>query len=1556
MGLKVQGGQLRFYVTARRNTPLVFAYYEVGIDTNLYNTGLHHVTGTYDGRDLKLYLDGVFVKNYAIPLYGAANFHLEHDDFSYWTIGAEAGEFTPSVGPVAAPASYFNGVIDEINVWHSALTEQEVYYVYEFGAARLPTAVTDGIPPTDPGIYITSGQTTQSSPWTLFTMPSCVGANGREINAIFVSTSPTPPARDAIGWQFCSQDAGYIISQLLDRGTTTLYVYFRDEEGDVTGSPGFDPTEFTVTYIPPTMVHPLAYYTFDGDSTTGERFLSYDSAGTKHIRATYHPYSPFAGGKRGTGWRKSYGGSENFYPSPLDQTYRAEFNSEKNFAVAFWYNTLGSQATVQDMVRQGQYVVRRTTGDNVQVLVRLASWPNEVTVNSAGRLKDQAWNHVGVSRDGSSLRLYINGRLDSSHVIPNINLSQHHGVRFLMAEAGGIYDELVMFSSALTNDQMAYVFFKGEKNESIDLFEPNYVAPKVPDLYWNFDDAFTAAGYLNPVRGSVPLRLVNAVTPGQTNPNARVQEAYFFQRFEDVLEGAGETANTVGPQQYLESDSAAPVSFPADFTISLWVRQPQAKGHNTANANHIDSTAILDLWGADDFNKSLQLSYFRGAAAPATTQTYYTLSFRNNNANIGFSTNTSVDPLAAQTGWVHLAIRRKGRDVSLYLNGLESASTTLLNDFGLAVPRFTRLRVGNSSLYSFYQIPGTVTVAPGSTSVTGTGTQFLTDLFTLKSGTITVAPGSTTVTGTGTDFFTELPGTNVQIIKIGSTFHTVASVTSATSLTLATPHVAGVTDVPFRARHMNAEVRIGLQNFTIASIGSDTSLTLSAPHTLGVTNQKLAININANGALAQAYDEHGLNGYVDELAVWQEALTQRQIYNLTLAGNAGQAIPVEPIASLVSVNGSNVVNTTAANFVLNDCGGYTHVWIGRDGDVDPLLGDGGWVACVPGSTYSTGALIADSSNSIKVWFKDAVAVSTHTTGFVVVQATGDTQAPIVNPADLVMVTPASPSTTSDSFARFTLANCADVPGPGIIAGVYIGPSGPAPAANASAWQNCTTSVAGLVSQPLVSGVNSISVWFKDVAGNVSASMDFSVTYVEPVLPASLFSLTFDNTTVNTTTHFIKDIVVNELGKGFNTAGFEADRVGTVAQAVAFSANSFYDFAFSELDLNTTLSVFSWVNVSASASDSHIIGRWNGDPNEDSWALRVDSTGRVCLDAQTTASTGVWNTSTYKRMCSSAKIAFAKWQHIGVTRNGSTVQFFIDGKLSGSDSMNGLALKDSTLSLRVGAQDRGGVASPVIGLLDELHVWDVVLTAQQREAALARGLKGQALFTEPGPIDPAILPNHYWRFETGSVLAASYGGVNFTANTGAVVATTTPIVGDYMSFTAPATPAQVISTSAFALNLSSDFTISLWVRPTTLTASDLISKWNTAQVTEQEMRLSTTAGGLVVFHYQTSTPTVGSLTSVESLPVNAWSHIAVTRKGAALYLFINGRAQNVANIGASGILNVSGSGLSVGGNAINAAAYFNGGIDDLVIYKSYLNERKLRFNINKGLNDGDPVAP
>ena len=109
---------------------------------------------------------------------------------------------------------------------------------------------------------------------------------------------------------------------------------------------------------------------------------------------------------------------------------------------------------------------------------------------------------------------------------------------------------------------------------------------------------------------------------------------------------------------------------------------------------------------------------------------------------------------------------------------------------------------------------------------------------TLRSGTISVPLGSTTVTGTGTAFLTELSVGNIIKTTLDIQVGTVASITSDTELTLVNPAATARTDIGYH----------------VQGVGPADNVTIAAGHTVTIAakpvNQTGTVTVASGGILA----------------------------------------------------------------------------------------------------------------------------------------------------------------------------------------------------------------------------------------------------------------------------------------------------------------------------------------------------------------------------------------------------------------------------------------------------------------------------------------------------------------------------------------------------------------------------------------------------------------------------------------------------------------------------------------------------------------------------------
>jgi glucose/arabinose dehydrogenase len=210
------------------------------------------------------------------------------------------------------------------------------------------------------------------------------------------------------------------------------------------------------------------------------------------------------------------------------------------------------------------------------------------------------------------------------------------------------------------------------------------------------------------------------------------------------------------------------------------------------------------------------------------------------------------------------------------------------------------------------------------------------------------------------------------------------------------------------------------------------------------------------------------------------------------------------------------------------------------------------------------------------------------------------------------------------------------------------------------------------------------------------------------------------------------------------------------------------------------------------------------------------------------------------------------------------------------------------------------------------------------------------------------------------LVAAYGfneGANSTVtdvsgsgNNGTVSNTTWSTAGKFagaLSFNG--TTSWVTVPDAGSLDLTNGMTLEAWVRPTALGAG-----WRTVIFKEQP-------GGIVysLYGHQGTAP-VGQVfvggeqnaVGPAALPLNAWTHLAVTFDSTTLRLYVNGALAGSKAV--AGSMAASTGVLRIGGNSV-WPEYFAGLIDEVRVYNRALSATEIGSDMNTAVG-GSPPPP
>ncbi|MEV4289325.1 LamG-like jellyroll fold domain-containing protein [Nonomuraea bangladeshensis] len=232
---------------------------------------------------------------------------------------------------------------------------------------------------------------------------------------------------------------------------------------------------------------------------------------------------------------------------------------------------------------------------------------------------------------------------------------------------------------------------------------------------------------------------------------------------------------------------------------------------------------------------------------------------------------------------------------------------------------------------------------------------------------------------------------------------------------------------------------------------------------------------------------------------------------------------------------------------------------------------------------------------------------------------------------------------------------------------------------------------------------------------------------------------------------------------------------------------------------------------------------------------------------------------------------------------------------------------------------------------------------------------------------AIAQPHRWSFTTGAKapagLVAAYGmnegsgtsvadssGKN-NPGTGSSTAWVNGKYGKALSFNGSSS--MVTVAHAASLRLTTGMTLSAWVNPTTVTGT----AWRSVMTKElsadgASYALYAANGGTVPSGWvQTDPETSATADGLSPLPVNTWSHLALTYDGAALRLFLNG--QQIDQTALSGSLYDDGNPLRIGGNVV-WNEYFSGLIDEVRIYNRAQTAAEIQTDMTTPI--GQPAPP
>ena len=219
-------------------------------------------------------------------------------------------------------------------------------------------------------------------------------------------------------------------------------------------------------------------------------------------------------------------------------------------------------------------------------------------------------------------------------------------------------------------------------------------------------------------------------------------------------------------------------------------------------------------------------------------------------------------------------------------------------------------------------------------------------------------------------------------------------------------------------------------------------------------------------------------------------------------------------------------------------------------------------------------------------------------------------------------------------------------------------------------------------------------------------------------------------------------------------------------------------------------------------------------------------------------------------------------------------------------------------------------------------------------------------TSPTPV-PGLVAAYGMDEASGTTVADSSGH----GNTGTARNTTRVTTGKYgraLSFNGFSS--EVVVNHSASLRLTTGMTLSAWVNPNTITDWRTVVMKELASGENASYGLYASDGEVPSGWLLTGRSHIAEVLGSTPLPINTWSHLALTYDGSKAILYVNGVP--AGEISLTGSLVDDGGVLRIGANSI-WGDHFSGRIDEVRIYNRALSAAEIQADMNTPVSGSSP---
>jgi hypothetical protein len=364
-------------------------------------------------------------------------------------------------------------------------------------------------------------------------------------------------------------------------------------------------------------------------------------------------------------------------------------------------------------------------------------------------------------------------------------------------------------------------------------------------------------------------------------------------------------------------------------------------------------------------------------------------------------------------------------------------------------------------------------------------------------------------------------------------------------------------------------------------------------------------------------------------------------------------------------------------------------------------------------------------------------------------------------------------------------------------------------------------------------------------------------------------------------------------------------------------SGYFDGSGDYLNAGTSLFNFTTANASTQTAtiEAWVYTSAYGSPSQNYYSECIIGKGDVYLDFGINGSGNLILThydGTQRTVTSSGTIPLNTWAYVACTISGGVVTLYINGTSSGTGTWYGIASAGQNSYSQIGLS----TASSGSGVYFTGYISNIRVSSNVRSISIPT-----VPFSNDANTSFLLLATNAGIYDSAAKNDLETVGDAQVSTTQAKWGTTSikfDGTGDWL--TIPYGPNLAFGTG--------DFTIEMWIYPTQLTGGTQYQLFNTGPNNTGQASFRISTAGKLVFFADNSGPFI--ITGATTLSANTWQHVAVTRSGTTIRIYLNG-SSDVS--GTSGYSFGGGPSAYVGYWPSDTGPYF-GYMDDIRITKGY----------------------